>query len=73
MSKQLRWLYRGKCFGYTKSKDGKLVICPKEAAVVKLIFDLYMEGNSILAITRILEEKGIPTPTEKRNGQIRRL
>lgn len=25
-----------------------------------------MEGNSILAITRILEEKGIPTPTGKK-------
>lgn len=59
-------LYRRKCFGYTKSEDGELVICPKEAVVVRLIFDLYMEGNSILAITRILEEKGIPTPTGKK-------
>ncbi|WP_301018116.1 recombinase family protein [Ruminococcus sp.] len=58
-------LYRRKCFGYTKSEDGALVICPKEAVVVRLIYDLYMEGNSILSITRILEEKGIPTPTGK--------
>ena len=58
-------LYRRKCFGYTKSEDGELVICPKEAVVVRLIFNLYMEGNSILAITRILKDKGIPTPTGK--------
>lgn len=58
-------LYRRKCFGYTKSEDGELVIYPKEAVVVRLIFDLYMEGNSILAITRILKDKGIPTPTGK--------
>ena len=59
-------LYRRKCFGYSKSEDGELVICPKEAVVVRLIFDLYMEGNSVLSITRILEEKGIPTPTGKK-------
>lgn len=58
-------LYRRKCFGYIKSEDGELVICPKEAVVVRLIFNLYMEGNSILAITRILKDKGIPTPTGK--------
>ena len=33
-------LYRRKCFGYTKSEDGALVICPKEAVVVRLIYDL---------------------------------
>ena len=59
-------LYKRKCFGYTKSQDGELVICPKEAVVVRLIFDLYLNGNSILAITRILEEKCIPTPTSKK-------
>jgi DNA invertase Pin-like site-specific DNA recombinase len=31
--------------GYTKDKDGNLVIVEEEAEIVRLIFDLYLKGN----------------------------
>lgn len=35
-----------KFMGYTKNKNGELIIVPKEAEVVKLVFQLYLEGYS---------------------------
>ena len=32
--------------GYTKDKDGNLVIVPEEAQLVRRIYKLYLEGNS---------------------------
>jgi len=52
-----------KFLGYTKDKNGELVIVPEEAELVKRIFRLYLEGNSIIQITRILESEGITTVT----------
>ncbi len=59
-------LYNRKCFGYQRNKEGLLEICPKEAEIVRLIFDLYLEGNSILAIVRELESREILTPAGKK-------
>lgn len=59
-------LYKRKCYGYKKAEDGELIICPEEAKIVQLIFNLYMEGNSILSIIRIPEAKEIQTPTGKK-------
>ena len=36
-----------------------------EAKIVRLIFDLYLQGKTINAICRHLTEKGIPTPEGK--------
>jgi len=52
-----------KFLGYTKDKNGELVIVPEEAELVRRIFRLYLEGNSIIQITRILESEGIKTVT----------
>lgn len=52
-----------KFLGYTKDKDGNLVIVPEEAELVRRIFRLYLEGNSSYRIKRILEEDGIRTVT----------
>ena len=51
--------------GYTKGKDGVLQIVPEEAAIVRKIFDLYLQGNGVRRIKRYLEEKGIKTVTGK--------
>lgn len=59
-------LYNRKCFGYQRNKEGLLEICPEEAVIVRLIFDLYLEGNSILAIVRELESREILTPAGKK-------
>ena len=52
-----------KFLGYTKDKNGELIIVPKEAEVVRQIFRLYLEGKSIVRIAKILEEDGIITVT----------
>ncbi len=54
-----------KFLGYTKDKDGNLVIVPEEAELVRRIFRLFLEGNSSYRIKRILEEDGIKTVTGK--------
>lgn len=58
-------LYDRKVYGYTKDEDGKLIIEPEQAHVVRSIFRWYLKGNSILGITRILQEKGILSPSGK--------
>lgn len=52
--------------GYTKDKDGNLVIVPEEAQLVRRIYKLYLEGNSSYRVKRILEAEGIPTVTGKK-------
>ena len=52
-----------KFMGYTKDKDGNLIIVPEEAEVVRRIFRLFLEGNSSYRIKQILEEDGIRTAT----------
>jgi len=51
--------------GYTKDEHGELVIVPEEAKLVRRIFRLYLEGSSILQITKILETDRIKTVTGK--------
>ena len=48
-------------YGYTKDKEGYLVVKPDEAEVVKLILKLSLEGKGFVAIARELNKRGIPT------------
>lgn len=50
--------------GYTKDRDGNLVIV-EEAEIVRLIFDLYLKGNDCRKIKKHLKEHGIKTVTGK--------
>ena len=54
-----------KFMGYTKDEDGELVIVPEEAEIVKRIYRMYLEGSSILELTRALEADKIKTATGK--------
>ncbi len=55
-----------KFMGYTKDKKtGELIIVPEQAEIVRRIFRMYLEGSSILEITRALEEDKIKTVTGK--------
>ena len=47
--------------GYTKDKNGNLIIVEEEAKIVKEIYGLYLEGQSLRGIARYLEEQGIKT------------
>ena len=52
--------------GYDLSEDKThLVINPKQAEIVRLIFDLYDSGKGTSTIARILRKKGIKTITGK--------
>lgn len=52
-----------KFLGYTKDKNGELVIVPEEAELVRRIFRLYLEGSSVIQIAKLLESEGITTVT----------
>lgn len=56
-----------KFLGYTKDKNGELVIVPEEAEIVRRIFRMYLEGASILKIAKALEADKIKTVTGNDN------
>lgn len=45
--------------------NGELIINEEEAKNVKLIFNLYLQGSSIVGIMKELGNRGIKTPTGK--------
>ncbi len=49
-------------YGYLFGEDGKFIIDPETAPVVKRMFDLCLAGNGPTRIARILSEENIPTP-----------
>jgi len=51
--------------GYTKDEDGKLVIDPEQAEVVKRIYREYLEGYSMKKICQHLEADGVLTGAGK--------
>lgn len=57
--------YRRKCYGYNKDKNGELVINEEQAEVVRLIFDLYLKGESVGGIIKELEDRNIKSPKGK--------
>ena len=74
LSENVKWGYR-KAFsdgnvylpyshflGYKRGDNGKPKIVPEEAAIVRLIYSLFMEGKSISEISKTLDEKEIKTP-----------
>ncbi|KUO53600.1 MAG: resolvase [Desulfitibacter sp. BRH_c19] len=58
-------LYDRKCYGYTHDSDGSLITDDIEAKNVKMIFNLYLHGKSVLGILKELEQRGIKSPTGK--------
>ena len=58
-------LYDRKCYGYKHDKDGHLIIDEETAKNVKLIFDLYLSGQSVIGIIKELENRNILSPTGK--------
>jgi len=58
-------LYNRKCYGYYNDEDGNLAINESEAKNVCLIYNLYLQGKSVLGIVKELERLGIKSPTGK--------
>lgn len=55
-----RW---SRLYGYEKTEEGEYQIVPEQAAVVRKIFDLYEQGESLKDISNYLETYGIKSPT----------
>jgi len=51
--------------GYDVDEDGKWVIVENEAELVRVIYDMYLNGHSSPQIAEILTRSGIPTATNK--------
>ena len=58
-------LYDRKCYGYEHDAEGKLIIDEETAENVRLIYDLYLSGKSVIGIVRELERRKIVSPTGK--------
>jgi Site-specific recombinases, DNA invertase Pin homologs len=66
-------LFHRKCFGYTHNENGKLIIHEEQAKIVRLIFELYLQGHSIVSIIRELKTQDIKSPTGKDNWSKRSI
>ena len=53
--------------GYDRGEDGNLVINEEQAAIVRRIYGMFLQGRSPFAIAKALTEEGIPTPGGKAN------
>lgn len=63
-------VFRYKNFlGYRKGEDGQPEIVPEEAETIRLIYDRFLAGDSLKGIAKLLEEKGIKSPTGKTEWQ----
>jgi hypothetical protein len=66
-----KWMGGRPPLGYDIDKvNHKLVINPKEAKIIREIFDLYIKKRSLLDVTRTLNEKGYGTKTYIRKGKL---
>src|SRR3989338_500214 len=60
--KKGKWVGGLSPFGYDIDKANKrLVVNLKEAEIVRMIFDLYIQEKSLLSVARILNDKGVTT------------
>ena len=62
-------------YGYIRCADGSLIIDEEAKPVVQLIFQLCIEGNGPRKISRILQERKIPSPATlefQRTGHTKR-
>jgi DNA invertase Pin-like site-specific DNA recombinase len=46
-------LYNRKCYGYYNDEDGNLAINESEAKNVRLIYNLYLQGKSVIGIVKV--------------------
>lgn len=51
--------------GYDRGEDGNLVVNEEQAAIVRRIYDMFMQGSTPYAIAKALTKDKIPTPGGK--------
>lgn len=55
-----------KLLGYKKGENGKPEIVPEEAEIVRMIYDLFLDGLSFTRIKKTLESRNLLTATGKK-------
>lgn len=50
-------------YGFAVDNDGKVTVDKTQAQAVQMIFREYLNGNSLGGLVRILESRGIPSPS----------
>ena len=50
-------------YGYVKERVGQLAIDPMSAPIVQMIFEAYADCGNATAVRKMLNKKGIPSPT----------
>lgn len=50
-------------YGYTLTIRGLGYVNPEEAEIVRFIYNSYLEGHSLGGISKLLQQKGILSPT----------
>ncbi len=55
-------IYSKICYGYKHDDEGHLIIDEEKAEVVRLIFQMYLAGDSVRRIKSTLEQSGIAAP-----------
>ncbi len=58
-------IYDRPCFGYDVDEQGTFIINEEEAVVVRKIYNLYLDGYSVVKIKATLEQSKIPSPNGK--------
>lgn len=52
-------------FGYNRDSTGQIELHPGQEAAVKLIFQMYEDGDSLNKIAQTLQSIGAPSPQNK--------
>ena len=58
------------CLGYRQGADGEPEIVPEEAEIIRMIYQNYLDGDSLGKIKNTLESKGILTATGKKEWSV---
>ena len=71
MQKQGKWVGGRTPLGYIQDPNDKnhLIICEEEAKIVRTIYDMAEEGNSVGTIRKYLEDNNIPTADQIRHNR----
>lgn len=56
--------------GYKKGEDGILEIVEDEAKIIRKIYQMYLDGQTVRMIADHLTKQGIPTPMGKENWRV---
>jgi len=60
----------GRFLGYDRGENGGLVVNPGQAAIVRKIYSLFLQGKTLHGIKRILEGEGILFPSGKKSWSL---